>query len=327
MDIKKYLHVIIICIIISLIFIYQLIVNKFISNVDLFGGGIIHISKTLLTSDFDNLQENYTERYQRPSKASVLENKYRHLKFFQGNPVPSTFYNPEDLILAYYGLVEEASNMIGYSGGCGSVGNGNLPYPYAYDLFTNRTKKKMSLQQFEDSFKGIGHISLLTLIPMSKDISSKTEYYVVEIETIEGDKIKGTVTDYNQTKTVFAYYYGIITVIKENQSWKIDSINYFPEEFLCAPYHSWFYDAKQVIQIVYMENLKIIDKIIYYEQKGNLITIDAMGNGKKYQLVFVRLTNGHDILLNEYQYINNKLVATDLLTEEWKSLKLSNNFK
>lgn len=55
--------------------------------------------------------------------------------------------------------------MVGYSGGCGTIGWSSIPYPYAYKLLTEENQKNMPLKQFEDSFKGIGHITLLKLYP------------------------------------------------------------------------------------------------------------------------------------------------------------------
>lgn len=268
-------------------------------------------------------KEDYSERYQRPSRQAALKNPYSLQSFTGGTP--PDLKNPQDVIYAYYGILKEASNMSGYSGGCGTIGNADIPYPYAYDLLTSEAKKSMSPQQFKDSFRGIGHITLLQMhpLPAPPGTPAGTEYYMVEIEAITGQKENGGPDSYRNQISYFEYYYGIVTTKKEGEGWKIEKIDYLPEEFLCAPYHGWFYDAGAVVQIIYSENLKIIDKITEETEKDGMLYIYATGGGKRYRFDFIRLTNGHDILTGENILENGQWVPTSLLTDGWKDYKFS----
>lgn len=299
--------------------------NKIIS------GGVLHPS----LHDSDEFipvmnQENdiSSERFQRPSKELPYPNPYTFKDFRKDNGKPpmaaKKFENPEDLILAYYGILREASNMLGYSGGCGTIGWSRSPYPYSYELLTKAKQKEMPFNQFVDSFKGIGYTTLLKLLPAHAppDTPHGTEYYMIEIEIITGAKVN-TDKEYDQGSQ-FAYYYGLITVENTpDEGWKIKDIDYIPEDFLCAPWHHWFYLSDAVVQIVYGHNLKLIDKIDRTEQKDNMISIYASGNGKSYRFDFVRLTNGYDILLHEYILDNGDWKETSLLGDNWKDMKLT----
>ena len=279
---------------------------------------------------FSRQEEKLSERFRRPSKEVPSLNKYSFNDFVKQDDTPplitKKFDTPEDVILAYYGILRSASNMEGYSGGCGSIGNAKQPYPYAYELFTPESRGKMGLTAFTDSFKGIGYITHLKLYPAyaPPETPQDIQYYMVEIEVITGKKEDGANHAYKQEISYFAYYYGIVTVEKTPaDGYKIQQIDYLPEEFLCAPEHGWVYDSDAVTRLIYMESLKIIDKIERTEQKDGMIYIYAAGNGQQYRLDFVRLTNGHDILLHENILENGQWKETDLLTEDWSSLKLS----
>lgn len=271
-----------------------------------------------------------SERFNRPSKKTPLPNPYSFSDFRKEDNTPPLitikFESPEDLILAYYGILREASNMLGYSGGCGTIGWADLPYSYAYELLTKEKQKEMSLNQFIDSFKGIGHTTLLKLIPAyaPPDTPSDIKYYMIEIEVITGAKAE-TDAEYNQGSH-FAYDYGLITVEKAPEDeWKIKNIDYIPEDFLCAPLHGWFYYSDSAVQIIYINNLKIADKIDKTEQEDDMIYIYASGNGIQYRFDFVRLTNGYDILLHENILENGVWKEVDLLTDKWMNFKLSIN--
>jgi hypothetical protein len=145
---------------------------------------------------------------------------------------------------------------------------------------------------------------------------------MVEIEVITGIKVNGNEEQYEGSQ--FAYYYGLITTEKtSDENWKIKNIYYIPEDFLCAPMHSWFYLSDAIVQIVYGNNLKLIDKIDKTEHKDDMIYIYASGNGKSYRFDFVRLTNGYDILLHEYILDNGSWKETNLLGDNWKNMKLT----
>ncbi len=287
-------------------------------------GGWTHSSRK---QDFKNVQsvsnqkKDYSEMYQRPSCKKPVPNQYT-FKGFSG-PTPLKIETQKEVVKAYYGILKEASNMIGYAGGCGSVGDGAVPYPYAYNLMTTRYKESTSLKEFIASFSGIGHITLLELYPLES--SPDANYNMIEIEVITGPKQSNSNQNfrYDDQLSYFAYYYGIVTTTKEKEEWRIDQIDYLPEEFLCAPYHSWFYDAEMVVPIIYIENLKIVDKVVNTTQVGSMVYVFAEGNDNAYRFDFVKLTNGHDILVEENELKNGRWVPVSLLTDPWKEFKFS----
>jgi hypothetical protein len=215
--------------------------------------------------------------------------------------------------------------MYGYSCGCGSIGNAKEPYEYAYQLFTPEYKKNHSFDEFINSYSGTGHTTFLNLhdayTPL--DTPKNIKYYVFEYEIISGTKQSDSNKD-SKTYCNFNYMYGIITTEYYNErGWKIKSIDTLQEDFLCAPYHKWSYLSNLVIQYVYIEGLGIIDQVTNKYISGNHIHIYATGNNQDYRIDFVRLTNGYDLLLHEYKWMNNHWVETDLLTPVWKTLKFS----
>ncbi|HWP79559.1 MAG TPA: hypothetical protein VN446_02865 [Candidatus Acidoferrum sp.] len=273
-------------------------------------------------------EEDTDERFRRPSKALPYPNPYSFKDFEKANDeeplITKKFEDPEDLILAYYGILREASNMVGYWGGCGTVGWSRLPYPYAYELLTDGAQETMTLEAFENSFAGTGYTTLLKLYPAyaPPETPAGTKYYMVELETVTGEKMD---PDRGASEgSGFAYHYGLITAEEDpDEGFKIAAVDYIPEDFLCAPLHGWSYLAEAVVEIVYGNNLKLIDRIDRVEHKGGLIDVYASGGGKSYRFEFVRLTNGYDILLHEYVSENGAWRETSLLTDDWKNLKLS----
>lgn len=266
-------------------------------------------------------QTQNSGRFQRPSQKPPYPNPYS-LSSFTGS-TPPLLKTPLDTVLAYYGVLREASNMLGYSGGCGTIGDAGEPYPYAYQLLTNEAKKTMSQQEFIQSFEGIGHITLLQVYPLPISADPNTAYYMAELETILGKPDEG---DKHQPSTYFGYYTAVVTLKQQEGQWKIHQIDYRPEDFLCAPYHGWDYDAENIVSIVYMENLRLFDRITSREQQGGVLQILAEGTSggqvNRYRLDFVRLTNGYDQLIGEYIQQNGGWQAVNLLPPNWQYLKM-----
>lgn len=284
----------------------------------LFMGGTLHTSaiseKAMSVTNQDG--SAIYERYRRPSNKKPFPNPYSFSDFEQtegqAQTVTKTFNKSEDLILAYFGILNQASNMIGYSGGCGSIGVGLHAYPYAYSLLTPELTSKMSLEQFTDSFKGIGYITLLKVIPA---YPSDGDHFMIEIETIQGEP--ESENEPLKPGGRFVYYYGIMSTQKTDNGYLLSGIDLMPEDFLCAPEHRWFYMSDAVVQIVYGDNLHIIDKIEKTVHEGSIIYIYASGNGNHYRFDFVRITNGYDIMLHENIYINGAWKEVNLKTKDW----------
>jgi hypothetical protein len=82
---------------------------------------------------FSEIAGDSSERFQRPSKQAALVNPYTFVYEDFANPEPA-YTNPkylksDDVIYAYFGMIQEASDMLGFSGGCGSIGDGDAPLP------------------------------------------------------------------------------------------------------------------------------------------------------------------------------------------------------
>lgn len=225
--------------------------------------------------------------------------------------------------MAYYGILREAANMGGYSGGCGTIGDATLPYPYAYELLSNESKKTMSLDQFKASFLGIGHLTLLKLLPAytPRGTPENIRYHMIEVEAITG--ATGKETNDVISGSHFAYYYGIVTTQKEDNAWKIKAIDYFPEDFLCAPYHGWDYISAYFVPIIYQNWYHLIDTVGKVDKDGNNISVYASGGGKQYRFDFIRISNGEDVLLHEMVNQDGKWVEKNLLKDRDQGYKLS----
>lgn len=277
--------------------------------------------------ELDGLKDS--ERFQRPSKLTAFPNSYSFSDFEKESETQplttSQFQTPEQVILAYYGILRNAANLQGYSGGCGTVGDTCAPYPYAYELFTEETRKKITLRQFENSFRGIGHTTLLRVLPAYAPAGTpeNRSYFMTEVELITGNP-QDAADGYGKRDTNFTYYYGLISTEQTaDRHFLISQIDYIPEDFLCAPMHGWSYDAISIVQIVYQENLKMIDRITKSEVHDGLLSFYASGQGNEYRFDFVRLTNGYDILLHEYRMENRDWKEVNLLSGAWENLKFS----
>lgn len=287
------------------------------------GGRLSDIPDAPLTNAvFVSANQKSEARFRRPSQEQPHLNPFTFDKFQnESGKVEKVFESADAVILAYYGILQSASNMLGFTGACGSVGYGADPYAYAYSLFTAEKQQNLSLKEFTNSFEGVGYITLLKLLPAfpPQGTPENIRYYMAEIEIIGGVKENET-----NKGSRFAYTYGLITVQSEQKmGWKIKDIQYIAEDFLCAPEHGWFYLSNAMVQIVYGENLKLIDRIDKTEQKNEMVYVYASGQNKQYRFDFVRLTNGYDILLFENELQNGEWKKVSLLPPEWAYLKLS----
>ncbi|WML48013.1 hypothetical protein RCG23_22405 [Neobacillus sp. PS3-34] len=246
--------------------------------------------------------KSINEKYFRPSRLRALNTRNMNFEFF--NPYFEKTYDeiflpaeltvsPEDTIVNYYSILREAENLsAGMSGGCGTVGIARLPFPVAYNFLSKGYRRKWSYDQFLDSFKGIGHINLLKLHQVTG--TQNAWRYFIEIETIEGSS-KGV--------TFFAYYYGFINVVKENNHYLIDDIKLFGEDFLCAAYHGWDHDAESAVAVKYGNWCGMIKRMFPTQREGNVQNISFLGNdGHIYLLVYVELTNGTDLEVGQFRW-------------------------
>jgi len=241
------------------------------------------------------------EKYFRPSCLPIKNTLINNFQFFDPYyeknykeiKLPATLNRtPDQTILNYFSILREAANLTqNQLGGCGTVGMATLPYPIAYNFFTKDYQKRVSYNEYLQSFTGIGHLNLIKMnkLPDEKGIVP----YFIELESIEGSS-KGV--------TYFAYYYGYVQLKKVQNLYKIDQMKLYGEDFLCASYHLWQHDAEAVVGIMYGNWCKLIKKQLPTKQDGYVKTIDYIGtDGADYRFIFYQLTNDTDVLISQYK--------------------------
>lgn len=241
------------------------------------------------------------EKYFRPSRLPIKNTHINNFEFF--NPYYEQNYNeiklpatltrtPDGTVLNYFSVLREAENLTqNQLGGCGTVGMAKLPYPIAYNFFTEDYQRRVAYDEYLQSFAGIGHINVIKLnrLPDEKGFTP----YFIELETIEGSS-KGV--------TYFAYYYGYIQLKKVHNLYKIDQMKLYGEDFLCAAYHLWQHDAEAVVATMYGNWCNLIKKQLPTKQDGYVKTIDFIGtDGADYRFIFYELTNNTDVLISQFR--------------------------
>lgn len=242
------------------------------------------------------------EKYFRPSKRPVLNDKDLNIvisNYYGKEPseinLPDIlFKTPEYSIINYFSILREAANPEnGKFAGCGTLGQAKRPYPVAYDFLSADYQKKLSYEQYLKTFENILHINLLKLIeiPVYGGNANNPRYFV-EIETIEGS---------DKDLAYFAYYYGFIDLVKEEHKYLISNLEFYGENYLCAPYHGWSYDAEANVQIRYGGWCSLIKEMYPTQQEDFIKKVSFKGtDGNDYLIVFFQLTNDTDIEIAQY---------------------------
>lgn len=242
------------------------------------------------------------ERFFRPSNMTILNTKRNILSINDYDKSSSNIKinkellkNPKDTIINYFSILRESANpLYNNQTGCGTLGDARDPYTLAYNFLSKSYKEKVPYKEYFMSFENQLHINLIKLneVPPDKNRPNDIKYFV-ELEVIEGtDKPKG----------VFAYYYGYIYLEKEDDVYKIKDMMYAPENYLCAPYHGWSWDAKSLVEIEYGGWCSLVDgevtvkddgyeRKVYFKDKDN----------NEYYVLFYQLTNGVDIKIADYK--------------------------
>lgn len=265
------------------------------------------------------------ERFQRASKLPAVKLKYNFrpkdkddVPPYIAKGFPVIYKYPKDVIHGYYAILKNAANMIGYEGGCGTILWMDSPYPYAYRLLSDDRKENITLEEFKDLFKGTGAMNLLHLEPAYEPSNTpdNIRHYFVEVEILKGYPYeKGDV--YGRKPNYFEYYYGIVTTeYDKKDGWKIKSIDYLPEIYLCHPLHGWDYYYDWIIGVIYNNWYGMDLKIDNTEIENNYIQVYASNQDDEYKFDFIRLTNGDDILLHEYIKENDKWKEVSILKSD-----------
>ena len=265
-------------------------------------GGSLEIVECLAGESEAFYEDIDLEKYFRPSNLPILNDNKDINKFiwesenveYKNVEIPKEYLkSPENTIINYFSLLREAANpeKDKYTG-CGSIGEGKAPYPIAYNFFTNEYKEKIKYKQYEDSFKNILHINLIKFKEIPETNNKELKYFY-EIETIQGSE---------SGIGYFAYYYGYINLVRDNDVYKISNITVTPEEYLCAPYHSWFYSGEYSVQIKYGNWCNLIKGDPKVEIKDYVKDIQFDGtDGKEYKIEFFTLTNDYDIEVEQFK--------------------------
>lgn len=246
---------------------------------------------------------SYHQKYFRPSCLKALNLKFNNWKFWtpyydkthdQIQLPQELTKTPEDTLINYFSILREAANPGGRS--CGSIGQGKLPYPIAYNFLSKVYQKKLSYEKYLDSFKGIGHTSLLKLCRVPAAEGEIRFFY--EIETIEMSK--DLMVEY------FAYSYGFIQLEHENDGFRISDMSKIGEDFLCAPYHGWDHDGESVVGVKFGEWCKMIQYLYPTMKNGYIKNICFHSNdGSNYCIIFFTLTNGTDVEIAQFHQVGN----------------------
>ncbi|GAA0177117.1 hypothetical protein SH2C18_04020 [Clostridium sediminicola] len=323
---KKLVGVLLGCIILVIILILKL---TYFNESQISTGAFIHVEKE---SGYENDLAGFSndksyeldERFQRPSKLSAVKLKYNFIRPKDKDEVPpyiaegfpTIYQSPENVIHGYYAILKNAANMIGYGGGCGTILWNDIPYPYAYRLLSDDMKANITLEEFKDSFKGTGAMNLLHLEPAYQppNTPDNIKYYFVEVEVLKGHKYKKEGKGFKRQPNYFEYYYGIVTTeYDKKEGWKIKSVDYLPEIYLCHPLHGWDYYYDWIIGVIYNNWYGMNLKIDNTEIVNNYIKVYASNQDNEYKFDFIRLTNGDDVLVHEYIKENDKWKEVSIL--------------
>ncbi|MEA4987935.1 MAG: hypothetical protein VB095_07730 [Anaerovorax sp.] len=257
------------------------------------------------------------EKYFRPSMLPILNGKDMndliysfHGKDFSEIKLPnSLFKTEEETIINYFSVLREAANPAdGIKTGCGTIGNATSPYPIAYHFLSSKYQEKLTYKRYVDTFKNILHINLIKLKKIPVNGSSDHSRFFIEIETIEGSP---------KDAAYFAYYYGFVDLIKEGEQYRISNLDFYGENYLCAPYHGWSFDAEAVVDIKYGGWCDLVKERYPTQQNDFIKKIYFKGtDGNDYCIEFFQLTNGTDLEIA--QYIKRE-------DQDWELIKLDPN--
>lgn len=277
---------------------------NFKANTNFILGGIVKEVDIKLEDINTTAEGDNVEKYFRPSNLPILNDKKDSDKlindYYDKNVdkivIPKNLIDTaENTILNYFSLLREAANPVDnkYTG-CGSLGTGQVPYKIAYTFFCPEYQKKVSFKKYKSSFENILHINLIKLkaVPQVSSNSNSSKFFY-EIETIQGSE---TGVGY------FAYYYGFITLEKVDGAYKICDISITPQQYLCAPYHSWFYDGESSVSIKYGNWCNLVKEIKDVKIDGFTKDVYFKGtDNNDYKIEFYTLTNDYDIEVAQYK--------------------------
>lgn len=291
--------------------------NQHLDQTEMVMGGKLNIQSNEKDRNEAPSDKIDLEEYFRPSKLPIINDRNfnEELDTYYGKEYSEIklpdylFHTAEDTIINYFSLLREAANpQKGKRAGCGTIGEATLPYPVAYHFLSSEYQKHLTYNQYLETFRNILHINLIKLKKIPVYDSLNNLRYFIEIETIEGSQ---------KDASYFAYYYGFMDLVKEDHQYKISNIDFTGENYLCAPYHGWDYDAESVVDIKYGGWCKLVKERYPTQQEDFVKRVPFKGNdGNEYVIEFYQLTNGTDLEIA--QYIKKE-------GQDWKLIKLDPN--
>ncbi|GIN73741.1 hypothetical protein J14TS2_42160 [Bacillus sp. J14TS2] len=255
------------------------------------------------------------QRFFRPSCLPVLNERFTDYDFFDPYyektykhiQVPAELTrSPEDTLLNYFSILREAANTDERS--CGTIGNGHIPYPLAYNFLSKAYQKRLSYEEYVHSFAGVGHLSLIKLCRVPGEKQDIQFFYEIEaIEILEG-----------KSAEFFGYAYGFIRLVHEQTGYRMADIQQLTEDFLCAPYHGWDHDGEAIIDVKYGGWCKLVQKRYPTIKNSYFKSIYFLGNdGADYCFIFITLTNGTDVEIAQFRRkIDGKWKKVNIKPEE-----------
>jgi hypothetical protein len=250
-----------------------------------------------MSQKFDNIKA-FNQNYFRPCNLPAINDRGLNnliLDIHNAEPfkiiLPMELVNtPINTIINYYSILREANELEGGEAGCGTIGLLKLPYPIAYNFLSSNLQSKINYENYLKYFGKIAHINLVRLIEEYPEINnaSKVIKCFIELEHI-------------YPLGSFQYEYGVISIIKENKCYKIDSIETMTEDFFCAPYHLWQHNAELSVEVMYSNWCKLISTMYPTVETKFTKNIYVYGtDGNNYLFVFMKLTNGTDFRIGQY---------------------------
>lgn len=144
-------------------------------------------------------------------------------------------------------------SVVGHSELFGTI-SGEEDYRPAYELLSYRYKDILSFSshQFFESFKEVASLELLkiALIPGKEEDDYRQVF--VEIKTLEAIPHPGPLSSSDFTAiSAFVYYSGLVTLVEEEDGWKIDRVEFEPENFISqlGGHSPWRYDPQSVAEV------------------------------------------------------------------------------
>ena len=150
------------------------------SDIDIYESSLSRQTISIISEKMSDKNETFF----RPSRLPAINNSFPDINsltqtFVNDTVPPSLIDNPENAIINYFSVLQQASTLTeNKNGGFGNVGYSKTPYPVAYNFLSQNNKKSMPYDEYLNSFEGIGHINLLKIIPIITNNKNEYKYFI-----------------------------------------------------------------------------------------------------------------------------------------------------